>query len=304
MPSTLPRAFNWVFTINNPSSEDEDVVLNVLPFKYLVYQYEIGESGTFHMQGYCVLHNRLRLTSLKKLLPYAHFEVRKGTHEQAKAYCTKEESREDGPYEYGSEEGIAKKKGQRSDLLEIKKKIDTGATPEVIWDEHFSSSVRYYKSFEAYRDVKSKHREYKDGEKPKVIILWGPSGTGKSTRARRDFPGAYWLTKPSSNTSTVWWQGYSGEEVVVFDEFYGWLPYDLLLRILDFYQVTVEKKGSSAKLAAKTFVFTSNKHPDDWYPKVKDTSALKRRIKEFGTIEYLGENFNQEVEQGYISEEL
>ena len=157
--------------------------------------------------------------------------------------------------------------------------------------------IRLIKAFEQYLDVKSKHREYKDGEKPKIIILWGPSGTGKSTRARRDFPNAYWLTKPSQNTSTVWWQGYSGEEVVVFDEFYGWIPYDLLLRILDFYQVTVEKKGSSAKLAAKTFIFISNKHPDEWYPKVKDTTALKRRIREFGTIEYLGENFNVNAEQ-------
>lgn len=71
-----------------------------------------------------------------------------------------------------------------------------------------------------------------------------------------------------------------------------------------FKTTSLEKKGSSAKLAAKTFVFTSNKHPDDWYPKVKDTSALKRRIQEFGTIEYLGENFAAPVEQGYISEEL
>ena len=181
------QATNWVFTINNPSEEDEVALTDTLPYRYLVYQYEMGDGETMHIQGYVVLSRQLRLSALKKLIPRAHWEVRKGTHEQAKAYSTKSDTRQDGPYEYGSEEGIAKKKGQRSDLLEIKKKIDSGASSAQIWDDHFSSSVRYHKSFDAYRDIKSKHREYKDGEKPKVIILWGPSGTGKSTRARRDF---------------------------------------------------------------------------------------------------------------------
>lgn len=306
MTKQAAAAFNWVFTINNPTVQDEQALLDDVPYRYLIYQHELAESGTHHIQGYMVLQSRMRRTALSSLLPHAFLEVRKGSHEQAKAYCSKEDTRMVGtePVEWGSEEGIAKKPGSRSDLSEIKKKIDSGASSERIWDEHFSSSIRYHKSFDAYRDIKSRHRVYEAGEKPRIFIYWGPSGTGKSTRARTHFPGAYWLTKPSQATSTVWWQNYSGEDVVVFDEFYGWITYDLILRILDFYPVTVEKKNGSAKLAAKTFVFTSNKHPDEWYSKVKDTSALKRRISEFGTIEYLGETFNKPVEQGYISEEL
>ena len=302
----MSQAKYWLFTINNPTVES-DYIIRALPYKYLIYSYEMGaDTGTVHIQGYVAFQSAKKLAFMTKHLPGAHVEVRRGSHQQAKDYCSKSQdvTHLDGPYEFGDDTDIPNNQRQRTDLDEVKKALDEGAKMEDLWEKYFKTTARYYRAFEQYIDIKSKHREYKDGEKPKVIILWGPSGTGKSTRARRDFPGAYWLTKPSQSTSTVWWQDYSGEETVVFDEFYGWIPYDLLLRILDFYQVTVEKKGSSAKLAAKTFVFTSNKHPDDWYPKVKDTSALKRRIQEFGTIEYLGENFSKQVEPGYISEEF
>ena len=294
----MSRAKHWMFTLNNPDVES-DYQIRDLPYKYLIYSYELASTGTVHIQGYVSFDKQMRLGVITKLLPGAHFEVRRGSHSQAKKYCSKTEDETflDGPYEFGDDSDIPDNQRQRTDLDDIKKAIDEGAKMGDLWEKYFKTTSRYYKAFEQYLDVKSKHREYKDGEKPKIVIMWGPSGTGKSTRARKDYPGAYWLTKPSQNTSTVWWQGYSGEEVVVFDEFYGWIPYDLLLRILDFYQVTVEKKGSSAKLAAKTFIFTSNKHPDEWYPKVKDTTALKRRIREFGTIEYLGENFNESTEQ-------
>ena len=304
----MSNAKHWMFTMNNPDIDNAEYLIKALPFKYCIYSYEMATTGTVHIQGYMSFAACKKLSVLIKAMPGTHFEVRRGTHSQAKAYCSKTDDPTflAGPFEFGDDSGIPDRARQRTDLDEVKQALDAGATMEHLWENYFKTSARYYKAFEQYLDVKSKHREYKDGEKPKIIILWGPSGTGKSTRARRGYPDAYWLTKPSQSSSTVWWQGYSGQETVVFDEFYGWISYDLLLRILDFYHVTVEKKGSSAKLAAKTFVFTSNKHPDDWYSKVKDTSALKRRIAEFGTIEFLGEklDFSKPVEQGYISEEL
>ena len=136
-------AYNWVFTINNPSIEDEQALVDQVPYRYLIFQHELAESGTHHIQGYMVLQSRMRRTALSSLLPHAFLEVRKGSHEQAKAYCSKEDTRMVGtePVEWGSEEGIAKKPGSRTDLSEIKKKIDSGANSERIWDEHFSSSI-------------------------------------------------------------------------------------------------------------------------------------------------------------------
>ena len=106
-------ATNWVFTLNNPEPQHEQSLIDEVPYRYLVFQHEISESGTHHLQGYVVLSRQLRLSALKKLLPTAHWEIRKGTHEQAKAYCTKEETRMEftEPVEWGSDEGIARARG-------------------------------------------------------------------------------------------------------------------------------------------------------------------------------------------------
>ena len=199
--SKRPEAINWCFTINNPSQDDETALVESLPYKYLVFQYEMGENETMHIQGYFVLLRKMRLTALKKLLPTAHFEIRKGSHLEAKAYCTKPDSRQDGPYEYGEEP--KSEQGKRSDLLKLKADIDAGKTYEEIADDNFGNWLRYEKGIRSYRNLKTKDRKYEQGEKPKIIIYWGPSGTGKSSRAMKEFPNAYWLSKPTIQTAEI-----------------------------------------------------------------------------------------------------
>ena len=76
---------NWIFTINNPSSNE---IPRTWPgVRYCVWQLETGAEGTNHLQGYLVLEKKKRLRGMKKLNKEAHWEIRKGTHEQAKQYC-------------------------------------------------------------------------------------------------------------------------------------------------------------------------------------------------------------------------
>lgn len=156
-----------------------------------------------------------------------------------------------------------------------------------IWDNYFEVIIRYYCVFEIYMDFKIKYRVFVKGEKLKVRIFVGFIGFGKSFCCCEEYLGAYWLIKFSIVQLILWWQNYSGEEVVVFDEFYGWIVYDLLLRIFDYYLVIVEKKGGFVKLVVKIFIFIFNKYFDEWYFKVKDIFVLKRRIFEFGIIEFI-----------------
>ena len=64
-----------VFTLNNPEVYMEDMVIP--PYvRYLVWQYEIGDSGTYHWQGYAAFVNAQRFSALKKWMPATHFENR------------------------------------------------------------------------------------------------------------------------------------------------------------------------------------------------------------------------------------
>ena len=58
-------------------------------------------------------------------------------------------------------------------------------------------------------------------EGPEVWVLWGPSGTGKSRFVAACWPDAFWKAPESK-----WWDGYSGQETVVLDDFkdYAMLP--------------------------------------------------------------------------------
>ena len=107
----------WCFTVNNPDgSLDTDLEAwlgNGL--KYAVYQHEVGEEGTEHFQGYLELDRGQRMSYVKKWLPTAHLETRRGTQQQAIDYCKKADSRLDGPWEYGTpSEG----QGNRSDIVQ------------------------------------------------------------------------------------------------------------------------------------------------------------------------------------------
>lgn len=65
-----------------------------------VLYFFIGESGTIHVQGTVSFQRRLRPFSLN--LPRAiHWEPRRGSWEQAAAYCSKSETRIDEPHFFG-----------------------------------------------------------------------------------------------------------------------------------------------------------------------------------------------------------
>jgi len=112
------------------------------------------------------------------------------------------------------------------------------------------------------------------------LVLWGPSGTGKSKLAYElsEAQGGEFYAKVPFNQ---WWDGYEGESLVLIDEYAGQWPLDYLLVILDRYRVRAEIKGTTWPLAATKFIITSNLHPLDWYPTAHEAhkTALIRRCQ-------------------------
>lgn len=244
----------------------------------MVFQREVcPTTGREHFQGYLELTVRQRLAAVKTALgdPSVHLEPRKGTALEAKAYCQKDESRKEGtsPVELGEMSSVTP--GARQDLLAVKALLDKGSSELEIADAEFPTWARNFRAIERYKRLQLEVRSWKTD----LFIICGATGTGKSRVCQETYADAYW--KPRGN----WWDGYDAHQTVIIDDFYGWLPWDLLLRLTDRYPLTVETKGGSVQFVAKRIVITSNKSPGQWYKDEIDKSPLQRRTTRFSWIE-------------------
>lgn len=255
---TTIRTNYWCFTINNPAREDL-TELGQLADKnasYLVWQLEEGEEGTQHIQGYVELEKRMRLTGVKKLLKRAHFERRRGTSKQASDYCKKEDTRIDGPFEFGHLS--VPEQGKRNDLLALKEDIDNGKPLIDLWNDNFNTMVKYYKIVPIYLSTKIAPRQFKTC----VHVHWGESRTGKSKWFAWKLNNGY---RPQFGAQTVWYPNYNGTDPIIFDEFHGNMKFDEFKNLTDAYDHWVETKGGHIRIAPRTICFTSNKDPREWY---------------------------------------
>lgn len=124
-------AKNWIFTYNEQHGstlEGDNIngtvqcisdLMDVYGISFIVFQLERGAAGTSHLQGYCQFSTRKSFNQVRTALSTAmagvHIEKAKGSPDQCKAYCTKEETRVSGPYEFGE----MSKPGRRNDIQEF-----------------------------------------------------------------------------------------------------------------------------------------------------------------------------------------
>jgi hypothetical protein len=238
----------------------------------MVYQLEEADSSTLHYQGYVEFTTAKRISTLKNINPHAHFEVRRGSRKQAIEYCMKEDTRVPGmePVIIGTlpdfTEANEDKKVKTS--LAVKALIDEGKDDKVIANEYFGYYIQSYRGLTHYRLLLSEERDFKTV----ITVIYGPTGTGKSQWCWKYLKDPFWKVKGQ------WWDGYHNQGVVVIDEFYGWLKYDEMLRLLDRYPYKVEVKGGYVQFNSKLIFITSNKRPNEWYNQ-PDISHLTRRIE-------------------------
>lgn len=259
----------WVFTINNYSSAEEDLVKALAQnCKYAICGREVGESGTPHLQGFLNLKKKMRFNAVKNALGgRCHLEPARGDDCQNRDYCSK-------GGDILCEEGEPVKERQRTDLTTAVKLLTetrdlthvASACPEVFVKFH-----RGLKELLLYHPDMMQQRAWKT----KVTVYCGSPGVGKSRLVYEMAPKAYW--KPRGR----WWDGYNFHEDVVLDDFYGWLPFDDLLRLCDRYPLRVETKGGTMSMLAKHIWITSNRLPHEWYGEdIPNKDALYRRIDE------------------------
>lgn len=270
----MSKSRNWCFTVNNPSGESGHSQLDFgnLRVKYAIWQLEVGVNGTQHYQGYCELRNAVTLGGIKRApgLARAHLEIRRGTRDEARDYCRKDSGRVEGPWELGTWSG----QGARSDLAGICADLQAGNSLDSIREAHSVQYLRYRRGFQDLAGVAAR-KKARVFRMLQVSVYWGAAGSGKTRKAveESEESGYYFLDQAEK----LWFDGYEGEGTLIIDDFYGWIKYGILLRILDGYQFRCEIKGGFTYALWTRVIITSNKHPSEWYANGL-TPALERRI--------------------------
>lgn len=272
----------WNFTINNYSEEEYEAVRAIFHDKknridYIVVGKEKGESGTPHLQGFVAFALRKKFDTVKKLLGgRGHLEPVRVTPDKAAAYCKK-----DGDFfEKGKLPEEIKKQGARSDLHAIKDQIDQGAS---VWEiaqathEGFSAVSRAHKFFLGYETAIDTPRNWQT----QVYVFYGSPGTFKSTAAHR-FAQLFTVVRPRHSGDGVWFDGYQPNlhRAALLDDFYGWMPFNNLLELLDRYGCRVQVKGGTVQWKPQSICITSNTSPERWYNYNEHMHypALQRRL--------------------------
>jgi len=262
---------NWCFTLNNYTNDDIIRLKTATPCHYMICGLEVGEDGTPHVQGYIQLLTKKRFEIVKKLISRrAHIEIAKGSAEQNIKYCSK-----DGNFFIlPTADAKPREKRQRSDILDVKKKLDDGASLKSIADSNFPIYIRNQKNLQQYKMMVEESR--KTIRNIETTILWGDSRTGKTGYVYNNHNINEIFKLDSANK--LWWDGYNGQKILLIDDFYGdWIKYSALLNILDKYPLRCEIKGGFTYANWTTVYITSNKHPSEWYSEGM-TDAFKNRI--------------------------
>jgi len=234
---------------------------------YIKGQLERGaDTGYLHWQLLVVHDNKCRLAAIKRIFGDGiHAELTKS--KAANDYVWKDETSIDGTrFELGELKTKRNSDVDWAAVLDHAKRGRLDSVPPDIVVRHYGNLRRI--GMDHLAPVAQERR---------VICYWGESGTGKSRRAWSEASFDAYPKDPL----TKFWDGYTGQENVVIDEFRGGISIGHILRWFDRYPVNIEVKGAAVTLRAKTIWITSNLAPDQWYPDLDQETkqALLRRLE-------------------------
>lgn len=148
-----PQARRWVFTLNNPTDDEEQRLADHFelgdPFRYAVFGREVGDSGTPHLQGFIILTTPKRRNWLtQRFFPRCYLEPAVADSTAASDYCKKT-----GVFDEFGE--LPSEQGKRTDVDRLRQWIidhPTRPTQREIALEFFGLSLRYGRRIEELID--------------------------------------------------------------------------------------------------------------------------------------------------------
>lgn len=283
----------WQITINNPMDKgySHDKLKEILStMKSVVYWCmadEIGENNTYHTHLYLQGRGGINFSTIKKRFDGGHFEMAKGTAMQNREYVSKtgkwekdkkHETCVDGTFEECGEMPV-ERQGARNDLADIYSMVKQGMTnyqiveqvPDVMFRldklEIVRQAIRDEEFAERWREL---HVEY----------IHGDTGVGKtrSVMETYGYRNVYRVTDYQHP-----FDGYMGQDVILFEEFRSSISLGDMLKYLDGYPVVLPCRYANRQACfTKVFIITNipliEQYKNIQHDFPKDFKAFLRRI--------------------------
>lgn len=255
-------------------------MVEMLGINSMVMQVEIGEGGTMHLQAYIQLASKSRRSTFNKKVrknTAFNFSIQnaRGSAAQNVLYCTKPT----GKWEYAN--GAVKmnttlstkpiwinkaglvKKGERSDLAEVIRAVENGASLRELDERYPTQMVRMSRGVQGYQ-FRKKMSESKVERDVNLVVMYGGEGTGKSYDARHKITQKYGFTKDDIYSlqfgkGQLWFDGYNGEKVLLLDDYeIDGIHRSTLLKLSDIYQFIGQTKGGHIVAEWELVIITTN----------------------------------------------
>lgn len=226
------------------------------------------DTGTVHLQFAVNFATPQRLSVFKGTKIHAEKVKRdNGVFD----YCSKEETRLDGPWEFGHK---PTRRNDKHDWAEVYEKAKSGdldtVQPELL--------IKHYGNLKL---IAKDNMQGKDSSDCRGVWISGPAGIGKSSYARDHWPDFY------PKLANKWWDGYKGESAVILDDIdptHSILSQQLKIWA-DRYGCILESKGGAIPSKFDTFVVTSQYEIEEVFTDQRAAEAIKRRFKEIKLTE-------------------
>lgn len=271
-----------------------------LKYRGILFSEEMGRTECHpHLQGFIRMHRGCDLTRMLGV-----FRDFRGIHLEpsydpvkAIAYCRKGDTDTSihlgGPHEDGD---LVFEQGENTELTAYKLYMKNTKIPKwsYIANNMPGVIIRYPNGASRLMAIQRKiaaRQQYLDtplDTNPFTVeVYYGPTSTGKSSIQRKYGHDVYSLEQAKGQRD-VWFSDYDGEAVLFIDDFYGWIPYSRLLRLLRNHPQQLEGKGTTDYKMWTTVVITSNSPPWKWYKNIGFPPELAARITKLYWIESIG----------------
>lgn len=267
----------WCFTNFNRELDYKSIFDNEINnIKYIAYGEEIcPETNKAHHQGWIYFKNdKSSIKNVAKMLGKCHVALCRGSIQEQETYCSKEK----GYYtEFGSRPD---NQGARTDLDEVRSELLKGLiSVDDIAITKPNLFHQYGRTLTKIEDIAFR-RKWRT-EMTEGVWYWGETGCGKSDKAFENY-------NPMTHYKFTedWWDGYTGQETVIIDEFRGdILKFRDLLSLVDKHPHYVKRRcREPIPFLAKKLIVTSSLHPKDIYTNLNANDKLDQLFRRFKIV--------------------